>query len=52
MPRDMLLGSKIAVNTKFGYRPITEIVRMFMDIVENREILSKFLKTPQNRETL
>ena len=52
MPRAMLVGSKITVDTQFGYRPITEIVRMFMEFVENRDTLSKFLKTPQNRETL
>ena len=52
MPRAMLVGSKITVDTKFGYRPITEIVRMFTEIFENREMLLKCLKTPQNRETL
>ena len=51
MPRAMLVGSKITVDTQFGYRPITEIVRMLTEIFENREILPKCLKTPQNRET-
>ena len=52
MPRAMLVGSKITVDTQFGYRPITEIVRMLTKIFENGEILPKCLKTPQNRETL
>ena len=54
MPRAMLVGvgSKITVDTQFGYRPITEIGRMLTEIFENREILPKCLKTPQNRETL
>ena len=43
MLRAMLVGSKITMDTKFGCRPITEIVRMFKEIIENREILPKCL---------
>ena len=48
------LVSRLKNNSGYavGYRPITEIVRLFTEIFENREILPKCLKTPQNRETL
>ena len=42
----------LLVDTKFRYRPITEIATIFIKIVENRHIWPKWNKTLQNRETL
>ena len=42
----------LPVDTKFSYRPITEIATMFIKIIENRDIWPKWHKMLHNRETL